>query len=258
MMDLPFGANDTVTVELPAPHPAILLATDSGPSWTIRWRTPSGTYSEIQGVTEDLDIRLERGRFTPILVIPETAAAGLPDGPFPCAGALYPLHAEDSSRGVRLAASWERGLAAVCADTVLSSANDGYESGYTLASRFNWTRFIRTAAALSDPGALDLPRIVNAILSGSVSVRDIREKSRAEVTVSRTDLMPACDALTAGTAFIPAWPGGAPFIWPDADTATISAPEGFSRYFSASGFLAVEVRNGVPSCVFFGGYGLQD
>jgi hypothetical protein len=141
---------------------------------------------------------------------------------------------------------------------VLSCAGGGYESGYAVASRFNWNRFIRTASALPDPGALDLPRIAEAILSGSVSVRDIREKQRAEVSLAAADLRPAGVAVSAGSVFIPVWPGAQAFVWPDEDKAILSAPEGFSRYFSAEGFLAVEVKNGIAACVFFGKYGLPD
>lgn len=278
MIASPFLTLETVTVMLPDPHPAVLLAAAARdasvtaqesraretsapagrPSWTLRWRTGSGRVSEIRGITGNAEIRLERGTWTPILAVPETRAAGIPDGPFPCAGAIYPLHAERGRRGTTIETGWARGLAAVCAETVLSCAEGGYGTGYAVFSRFNWNRFIATASALADPGAIDMPRIAEAILSGSVSVRDIRERSRLEVSISSASLTPADQAIAAGTVLFPVWPGAKAIVWPIEDNWLISVPEGLSRYFCAEGFLVIDAHEGKSPCVFFGAYGLQD
>jgi len=246
------SGTETVTVYPPEPHPVYAFS-NVRPSYTARWYTTDGTGHEKAGVSAPFEITLEAGRLTPILLYCESGAIGIPAGFLPPAGALYPVHAGTSGHGVTVCADWARGIDAELTERICRSAAGGFGTGLTIAEHFNWRRFDRELAKTGNPAALDRGRFLDAVLSGDVSVYDIKA----------SDLFPAPlglprDAILDGTDFLPAWPGGKGFSWTPEPQPAVSVTEGRTVFFCATGYLTVQAEKGKPARAFFTRYTLQD
>lgn len=248
-----FASTEEVTVVLPAPHPAIVLRGAGNPTWTVRWYGREGELNEMAGISGQVVITLERGLFTPVFAIPETAGSGIPPGPFPRAGSLYPLGAMTDSGRVRVEASWPGGILALCAERTCVSAAGGFRTGRSIAERFNWNRLAGMISEIDDPLTLDFDRVAEAVLSGHMTVYDVKAFPLAAIAIPRP-----VRPISAGTTFIPAWPGGEEFCWPETGSPVRLLPDGLSRFFSPAGILSVQVTKGKSACAFFEPYILQD
>lgn len=258
----PLRGTERVLVTLPEPHPAWALAAGSAaPSYRVRWLDSDGDAREVSGVSSDIELELEAGIFTPILVETESEQAGIPRDFLPLAGAVYPVHARKAGDSAVVETDWLRGIDAACAELVCLKANGGDDCGRAIAAHFNWKRFDAELAKKGNPFLVDARSAADAILSGKVSVYDIKERKLIALSVAR-----ATGDIPQGEAFIPAWPQtqgssgyeeGAFATTADGSFA-VSCPAGISRWFGKDGVLTVNAENGKLTCAFFTRYGLRD
>ena len=255
----PLRGIERVLVTLPDPHPAWALAAGNAvPSYRIRWLDADGNAREVSGVSSDVELELEAGTFTPIVVETESERAGIPREYLPLAGAVYPVHAHPARGSAVVETNWTRGIDAVCAEFVCLKARGGYDSGHAIAAHFNWLRFDAELAKKANPFLVDIRSAADAILSGKVSVYDIAERKLFPLAVARAPC-----GIPEGEAFIPAWPWA-----PSAQDGTVtseedgffavSCPAGISHWFGKGGVLTVRAENGKLTCAFFTRYGLRD
>lgn len=247
-------------------------------SWRLSWYDETGERRCEAGVTEGTEIELERGAFTPVIAEPETERLGLPHGALPPAGALYPadcaVGSDPPGTGAgALALSWPGGVAASMAESICIHAKGGFEDGKNIASHVNWRRFTEEAAKKNEPHRIDKKRFVEAALSGAITKWDVSMPESvdldfpAALSASLSGARAASTSAnaqvqflpTAGETFYPEWPEGAPIHWPGtAETITLKASEGVSRFFGDRGFLTVSVAEGKVLAAFFTPYSLQD
>lgn len=266
----PLRGTERVLVTLPEPHPAWALAAgNAAPSYRVRWLDADGDAREVSGVSSDIELELEAGIFTPILVETESERAGIPRDFLPLAGAVYPVHARQGGDSAVVETDWLRGIDAACAELVCLKANGGDDCGRTIAAHFNWKRFDAELAKKGNPFLVDARSAADAILSGKVSVYDIKERKLFALSVAR-----ATGDIPQGELFIPAWPQapGNPLEGDGAFAAAmngafataadgsfaVSCPAGISRWFGKDGVLTVNAENGKLTCAFFTRYGLRD
>ena len=256
--DLPF-TTETVRIELPPTYPVwTLVAPGKRPSYTICWYDADGSECARHGVTEDTDITLEAGVFTPVLLMPETEGIGIPRGFLPAAGALYPVHvagaASSPAETLRLETSWNRGITAECAKLVCTSALGGFDTGRCLANHFNWLKFEESLSGRTNPFLLDRARVAEAVLSGTFSKYDISTAPLIEIQVSVSGT-----TVPAETEFAPAWPDFPCFARGTEPELSVKTPSGVSHYFSRDGILSISAEtDGKNAYAFFVPYGLQD
>lgn len=257
-------SEESVRLVLPPPHPAYLLAAPGKtPAWTVRWYGVDGSPRSEHEVTRDITLALERGVFTPVILVPETGSPGIPEGTLPVYGALYPLDCsyEDepfTMPRVTLGSSATGGISASMAEAVCLGAKGGFDDGRTIASHFNWARFEETVSAFPEPHRIERKRFVEAVLSGSFSKRDIREPDMAEITLPASCARSSGMVSATGERFLPEWPDNPGFIRNDGGSVTCQAIEGTSRFFGGSGFLTVCITGGKLTEAFFTPYSLQD
>ena len=263
----PLRGTERVHVILPKPHPAWTLAAGSAaPSYLVRWLDSDGDAREVSGVSSDVELELEAGTFTPIVMETESERAGIPRESLPLAGAMYPVHSRHSRGSTVIETNWMRGVDAVCAELVCLKAHGGYDSGHTIAAHFNWLRFDTELAKKANPFLVDTRSVADAILSGKVSVYDIKERKLFALAVARAPC-----GIPEGEAFIPAWPLAPSAQEPETPSAqsgalaaaedgffAVSCPAGISHWFGKDGVLTVNAENGKLTCAFFTRYGLRD
>mgnify|MGYP001616909920 CR=1 FL=1 len=249
----PFGKYETLTVILPAGHPALTAIPGAKEaSWTVYWYDAAGSKQSVSGVQVRTDISVEAGLFTPVIAVPETDGSGIPPGTLPCAGGLYPANAKTGERMPGIELSWLSGISAECAETVCLSATGGFETGRIIAAHFNWERFTAKIGTIEDPSAFDRKRLIAAILDGDVAAWDIAKLKAASVDVSLPQ-----GSVSGGSQFFASCPLAKGFSWVS-DGITLNLPDGASRFFCQSGFISIEVKNGTAVCAFFTPYDLQD
>jgi len=271
--DLPFrGLKIALSIHLEAKTAylcRVLAAGGAPPSYRVRWLDSEGDAREVSGVSTDIELELEAGTFTPIIVETESERAGIPQGFLPLAGAVYPIHARQAGDSAVVEADWMRGIDAACAELVCLKANGGYGCGHAIAAHFNWMRFDAELEKKANPFLVDARSAADAILSGKVSVYDIKERKLFVLSGVR-----ATGGVPHGEAFIPAWPQapGNPLEGDGAFAAAmngafataadgsfaVSCPAGISRWFGKDGVLTVNAENGKLACAFFTRYGLRD
>ena len=247
------SGTERVMVTLPEPLPALRqCASARRAPYTLRWYDSGGNAQERAGVAEQAEITLEAGFFTPVLAIPETGGTGIPDEALPVAGAIYPVHAESSNAGIVLEATFIRGIGSVCAELACTRSREGFAVGRQIAEHFNWTKFDAAVRGKANPFLVNRSLAADAILSGKVTVYDIRETETIEVTLD------GIEGVIAGTLFLPAWPGSEGRIVPDDGTFSLEVPLGLSRWFSPDGILTVNAESGGVVCTYFEPYILRE
>lgn len=258
----PIAGTERITVILPEPHPAWSLASPGrAPSYRLRWYDGEGNARKIDGVCEDTEIEVEAGIFTPIILECESELAGIPAGALQDSGAIYPVHASRTDGKSSLNTDWLRGIDAACAELACRRANGGFGTGRLIASHFNWLKLDAELAAKQKPFLVDARQVADAILSGKVSVYDVKERKLAEVAVTRT-----AHGLPKTERFIPAWQAAQGSLAPEDDSFTTAesgaftarCPAGISFWFGRDGMLTINAENAKNPCVFFTRYVLRD
>lgn len=247
------SGTERVLVTLPEPLPALRQrASARRVSYTLRWYDSGGNVQERAGVAEQAEITLEAGFFTPVLAIPETGGTGIPDEALPVAGAIYPNHAESAKGDIVLEATFIRGIGSVCAELACTRSRGGFTVGRQIAEHFNWAKFDATVQGKVQPFLVNRSLAADAILSGKVTVYDIRETETIEAALD------GIEGVTAGAIFLPAWPGSEGRIVPDDGVFSLEVPLGLSRWFSPDGILTVNAESGGVVCAYFEPYVLRE
>ncbi|ULQ60546.1 hypothetical protein K7I13_04440 [Brucepastera parasyntrophica] len=238
-----FNGMEEITIELPEIHPALMLeGSGTGGTWTIRWYTEGGREERCFASGKSCSIKLRAGSFTPILAEPGTAGHGIPPGSLPAAGALYPLHAGAGKKSQTVDMTWMRGITANTAEQIFRHSEDGY----VIASRFNWKRFEEKLAGFELPEQFNRERFFSALFSGKFRATDIAKGSISEITLTLL-----CGSIPDGTGFISAWPDRSGFIWENQKEPVIYVQDGQSFFFSAIGYLEIQVSEGRLVCAGF-------
>mgnify|MGYP001809889604 CR=1 FL=1 len=247
------SGTERVLVTLPEPLPALRqCASARRASYTLRWYDSGGNVQERAGVADQAEITLEAGFFTPVLAIPETGGTGIPEEALPVAGAIYPVHAEISNAGIVLEATFIRGIGSTCAELACTRSRGGFAVGRQIAEHFNWAKFDAAVQGKAQPFLVNRSLAADAILSGKVTVYDIRETETIEAALD------GIEGVTAGALFLPAWPGSEGSIVPDDGTFSLEVPLGLSRWFSPDGILTVNAESGGVVCAYFEPYILRE
>jgi hypothetical protein len=215
----------------------------------------------LDGISEDTEIEVEAGIFTPIILECESERAGIPGGCLQNAGAIYPVHAQRKDGESSIKMDWLRGIDTTCAELACRRANGGFETGRLIASHFNWLKFDAEILKKQKPFLVDARLAADAILSGKVSVYDVKEKKLFEVAVPRSAI-----PIPKPEQFIPAWQAGQGSLAPEDDSFTTGespaitarCPAGISFWFGHSGMLTVNAENMKNPCVIFTRYVLRD
>jgi len=254
---------EKVLVTLPEPHPVYTLLSKTAlpspgikPSYTAHWYDSDGKKQTLTNVSDDFCITLETGVCTPILLVPDTARFGIPDGALPMAGGIYPEHGRVSAlrtgMGAVLETSWLQGISASLAEEICLSSAGGFASGRNIADHFNWRRFDTGLSAITDPTHIDRPRFVRAVLSGHFAQYDISYQKIIPVDPATMRFIPS------SSVFFPAWASSSGYSQNGAETVPLAACEGNNRYFCQSGYLTVQITLGKMTCAFFTSYILPD
>jgi hypothetical protein len=260
----PIQGTERLTVTLPAPHPAWSLASPGrAPSYRLRWYDSEGNAREIDGISDDTEIEVEAGIFTPIILECESDRAGIPGSSLQNAGALYPLHARRESGRSSIDADWLRGIDATCAELACRRANGGFETGRLIASHFNWLKFDAEILKKQKPFLVDARWAADAILSGKVSVYDVKERKLFDVAVPHSAIP---SPIPKPERFIPAWQADQGSLAPEDDSFTTGespvitarCPAGISFWFGKDGMLTINAENMKKPCVIFTRYVLRD
>lgn len=251
MLESVVSGEEHITLVLPPVPPAAVMAGITDPVWSISWVSGNSSIQKMEVHGTKAELPLEKGRFTPVLA--QLATDTVPCGPFPSAGSIYPALAEASLSGSRIQANYPGGIAACTALKALQAASGGPETAGMILSRLNWQRLTEKIAALEDPCCINYERLIEAILSGSVHVYDI---CMYPVRAYRVTL-PA-GGIPAGTEFIPAWPGGTGFLWPESGSLSLELPDGMTRYYASTGYITIQAGGTAGSITFFMPYSLQE
>jgi len=257
------ASRETILVTLPDAHPVYTLlspseslSSNSKPSYTAHWYDADGQKQTLANVSDDFFISLEMGVCTPILLMPETARFGIPDGALPAAGAIYPVEGSVSSMKTGMTpiikTSWLRGISASLAEAICVSSKGGFSSGRNIAGHYNWERFESELSGMTDPSRINRTRFVHALLSGHFTKYDVSCLKPVLVYPVNVQNLPAQCTI------FPAWPGSSGFSLNGDNNVPLEACEGINRYFCQSGYLTVQITLGKMTCAFFTPYILQD
>lgn len=222
-------------------------------SWTVTWRDGIGTRRQSLGVHKRCSLALEKGIATAIVARPEIAFLGAPNDAAVPVGAIYPADAIATPTAITLRLDATGAIAALAAETVLSSRGVPESDARRIVSRINWKKFRMRVSALDTPGLFDFARFASAALAGrilgsSVSMRPTRE---LKVSLTRGTIAP-------DTVLVPEWPYGEWLRWPGGTEASMVLPDGLSRFLSEDGWLTVSVANGEVICAFYEYYSLRE
>ncbi len=251
MLSSTLTGEEKVTVTLPAPPRAAVLAGLSEPRWTVSWYDADAIRQQQSVCGNRLDITLTKGVCTP--VIAELCSPDPRIGPFPPAGGIYPALAEASRDAVTLRASWYGGVAANAARLAFDAADGGSATARIIVSRFNWKRFMQELEKLEHPEYFDCSRFVGALLSGRVRVYDIRMLPLAAVRIELPE-----ETVAQGTVFYPAWPGHTAFSWHEAGTLSLELPRVMTRFYAREGCITVFPAYPPAERTIFTPYSLQE
>lgn len=247
------SGTERVSVTLPEPLPALRQrAFARKASYTLHWYDSDGNAQVRGGVADQTEITLETGCFTPVLAIPETAGTGIPAEALPVAGAVYPAHADSSKTGIVLEATFIRGIGSAVAELACTRSRGGFAVGRQIAEHFNWAKFDAAVRGKANPFLVNRSLAADAILSGKVTVYDIRETETIEATLD------GIEGVLAGARFLPAWPGSEGFVVPDDGAFSLEVPLGLSRWFSPDGILTVSAESAGVVCAYFEPYVLRE
>lgn len=267
-----FSRDVQVRILLPEASPSVLTMFPlSRETWILRWYDANGNEQSVHVEGSEADIVLEAGIFTPIIAIPVITTEGTPEsapegatetvifpqGFLPASGALFPLHAEGNPGSTTVRTDRIRALSALCAENVMLCASEGSGTGRRIAEAFNWIRFESLVSELECPGRLDRPRVVNALLAGSMRASSIREKPATVVTF----VLPSRLPYTDGSILWPCDPGAEPLYVgiSGAGIYTGSAVlcEGLHYWYNSLGILSVQVTGGTATATFFTSFPLR-
>lgn len=251
MLSSALTGEEQVTVILPAPPRAAVLAGLREPLWTVSWYDADAIRQERSVRGNRLGITLAKGVCTP--VIAELRSPDPRIGPFPAAGGIYPAFAEASRDAVTLTASWYGGIAANTARLAFDAADGGPATARIILSRFNWKRLMPELEKLEHPEYFDYNRLVGALLSGRVRVYDIRMLPLAAVRLE----LPA-GTVTPGSIFYPAWPGQAAFLWNESNSLSLELSRGMTRFYGQEGCITVFPAYPHTERTIFAPYSLQE
>lgn len=242
---------EQVTVILPGPPHAAVLAGLREPLWTVSWYDADAIRQEQTVRGNRCSIILTKGECTPVLA--ELRSTDPRIGPFPPAGSIYPALAEASRDTVTLKASWHGGVAAHTTRMAFDAADGGPATARIIVSRFNWKRLLAELEKLEHPEYIDYGRLVGALLSGRVRIYDIRVLPLVAVRLELPE-----GTVAPGSVFFPAWPGHAEFIWNASNTLSLEMPRTMTRFYSQAGCITVFPAYPPAERTIFTPYSLQD
>lgn len=165
-----FGAETSVTLELPGPPPRWPGGVGVS-SYRIIWRGPDGRAreAEVDGRRRGVELRVPKRDGLAVLVYPRSAGDRFAVRP---AAAVYPHDARGTDV---LASRYEHGFAGLVLHRALFSV-----------PTFNSARLIEevTVRGDGDPWAFDLDRVVEKLVAGAFSTIYLRPRDRFPVELS--------------------------------------------------------------------------
>ncbi|MBN2810747.1 MAG: hypothetical protein JXP39_02505 [Spirochaetales bacterium] len=220
--------------------------------WLIMWRDADGDLRYVNTDKSRVLISVERG-----ITVPIRAWYAEKDGQrktaefsarrvLPDAGSIFPHYARWENGCGTVELSFLDGIAAETADSAIRNAAGGVGSGQAITVRFNWNRFRDELTKKTYPHLADIEAAASSILSGSFTLRNLREQNHIIASVKLPG--PECGSpVRMGSPF------GRELVAtdPPENTALLPLAEGVNFFYSPKGAFAVlRAQDGDIVCIY--------